>query len=75
MRTYIKVFFDSEGASPGEVVNTMHELGWKTVVGEYDFVWEGGISDSVGSLYLDQMNKLHAALKGLKVKYTIISQR
>ena len=48
LRTYMKVFFNSEGASPAEVVEKMKSMGWKTVVGDYDFVWEGGVSDSVG---------------------------
>ena len=33
MRTYMKVYFNSEGASPGTIVKKLKELGWKTTRG------------------------------------------
>ena len=74
MRTYLKVFFSSEGATPEEVVKRMESIGWKTVIGDFDFVWEG-LSDSVGRAYLDALGKAHQTLSGCKVRYTIVTKR
>ena len=75
MRTYMKVYFSSNGKSPREVLSKMEALGWKPVIGDYDFVWEGGLSDSLGDMFLEHLDKVHEALSDCDVRYCFISKR
>ena len=70
MRTYVRMIFQSEGASPREVLARMHELGFEESMGMHDFVyrWKDQASfDEVITL----IGRMHDQLKGLHVSYEI----
>ncbi len=69
MQTFIKFQFRSDGASPFDIIKKLRNLGFIPVVGEYDFKIEYSNPEEYGQ----HINKLHAALKGLNVNYTLTS--
>lgn len=73
MKTYLKIQFNSEGAGPSEVIEKLEKIGWRPVLGEYDFVLEAGLGEGVGPTYRKLMDVLHTTLKGTKVGYTLYS--
>jgi hypothetical protein len=70
MRTYVRMTFHSEGASPLKVIETMRGLGFEESMGMHDFVykWKDATSiDEVARL----MTEMHERLRGLDVNYEI----
>ena len=70
MRTYVRMIFQSEGASPSEVLKVMHELGFEESMGMHDFVYrwkEQATFDDVIAL----VSGMHGRLKGMLVSYEI----
>ena len=72
MKMYVKVMFSSEGASPIALINTMADLGFHPVMGEYDFFFE---LEAKPANYKDTLARLHEQLKGLKVMYSITTKK
>jgi len=69
---YVRFQFNSEGASPLAVIKVVTELGFRPVMGEYDFFYEvGGKSGT----YREMLRKLHEGLRGLKVQYTVTTKK
>jgi len=70
MRTYVRMIFHSEGASPATVLTVMHDLGFEESMGMHDFVyrWKDKVSfDEVIHL----ISQMHDRMKGLNVSYEI----
>ena len=71
MKTYLKILFNSEGASPSDIKDQLLNMGFKATKGNYDFVYEW--SDESASL--DELvwfaDKVHLALKKNKVYFSI----
>jgi hypothetical protein len=70
MRTYVRMIFQSEGASPPAVLKVMRELGFEESMGMHDFVYrwkEQAPFDEVISL----VGRMHDRLRGLHVSYEI----
>jgi hypothetical protein len=70
MRTYVRMIFHSEGASPQAVLQTMRELGFEESMGMHDFVYrwkEQSRFEEVIAL----VSRMHEKLNGLKVSYEI----
>lgn len=70
MKTYLTIWFDSEGAGPREVVERLRSLGFKPLRGYHDHVYdwerEVGLEDVI-----QLASAVHETLKGLKVLYKI----
>jgi len=73
MKTYLKIQFHSEGATPSAVIEKLEKIGWRPVLGEYDFVMEAGLAEGVGGSYRNMIDELHKALKGTGVGYSMYS--
>lgn len=73
MKTYIKMVFSSEGVGPKEIIAEMTKHGFTPVVGAQDFhiVWEKGEMKA----YLDKIDKMHKALKGMNIQYQLDTQK
>jgi hypothetical protein len=70
MRTYVRMTFHSEGASPLRVLETMRSLGFEEAMGIHDFIYkwkDRATIDDVVRLTTD----MHERLKGLDVSYEI----
>ncbi len=70
MRTYVRMIFHSEGASPQVVLALMHELGFEESMGLHDFVYRWKDKASVEQV-IELASRMHGRLKGLGVSYEI----
>lgn len=70
MKTYLTVWFNSEGAEPAEVVQRLQGMGFKPIKGQYDHVYDWKQEVDLKDI-LSLCNKVHETLKGLKVLYKI----
>ncbi len=71
MKVFIKLFFSSEGPNPMEILNSMKEMGFSPVFGQYDLVKEVKNIDE----YVELVKKMHNHLKGTKVMYNLHSMK
>ena len=72
--TRVSVWFNSEGATPSQVVKRLTELGFKPVRGAYDFIYEheDDVDESeLGGAILEISDALHKTLSGFKVFYNL----
>ena len=70
MKTYLTIWFYSEGASPLEVVERLRSLGFKPLKGYHDHVYDWNRNVNLMDI-LELANKVHETLKGLKVFYKL----
>ena len=70
MKTYLTIWFNSEGSPPTEVVERILAMGFKPIRGHYDHVYNWGREPKLEEI-LNLANNLHETLKGLKVIYKI----
>ena len=70
MKTYLTIWFSSEGAGPVEVVDRLRSLGFKPLRGYYDHVYDWKTNVELSDI-LQLTDKIHETLKGLNVLYKI----
>ena len=70
VKTYLTIWFYSEGASPLEVVDRLRALGFKPLRGYHDHVYEWSKKVELEDI-LQLANAVHETLKGLKVLYKL----
>lgn len=68
--TYVRMQFWSEGPSPIKIIDMMRSVGYRPVIGEYDFKKEIGKEDS---LY-DVITELHEIFKGTNMRYSLTTK-
>jgi hypothetical protein len=73
LKTYLTIWFSSEGAGPVEVVDRLRSLGFKPMKGYHDHVYEWGKKVDLSDI-LQLTDKVHSTLKGLNVLYKIESE-
>jgi len=66
MKTYISVFFSTEGAKPSKVLDALNNLGFEPTTGSFDgvFSWDkqATLDDAIGLA-----DKVVATLKGMGI--------
>ena len=70
MRTYLTIWFYSEGAGPTVVVEKLRSMGFKPIKGRHDHVYDWGRSIELEEIF-QIANSVHETLKGLKVLYKL----
>ena len=70
MRTYVRMTFHSEGASPLAVLEAMRGLGFEEAMGIHDFVYKWKDRTTIDEV-IQLTTKMHERLKGLDVSYEI----
>ncbi len=70
MKTYLTIWFNSEGASPSEVVERLRAMGFKPMKGYYDHVYDWKKKVTIEDI-LQLSDALHETLRGLKVIYKL----
>jgi hypothetical protein len=70
LKTFLTIWFSSEGAGPIEVVDRLRSLGFKPMKGYHDHIYEWGKNVDLGDI-LQFTDKVHVTLKGLNVLYKI----
>jgi hypothetical protein len=71
MKTYLQIFFNSEGAAPSEIKNQLMNMGFKATKGNYDFVFDWGKDKADINELIFFADKVHASLKGCCVYFNI----
>ncbi len=66
MKTYISVFFSTEGAKPSKVLDALNNLGFEPTTGNFDgvFSWD---SEATLDEAINLADKVVATLKGMGV--------
>ncbi len=70
MKTYLKIWFNSEGAGPVIVAEKLRSMGFKPTKGQYDHVYDWGRKVELEDI-LQIGTAVHESLKGLNVLYTL----
>jgi hypothetical protein len=70
MRTYVRMTFHSEGASPLKVLDVMRGLGFEEAMGIHDFVYKWKDRTTIDDV-IRLTTDMHERLKGLDVSYEI----
>ncbi|MCW4020538.1 MAG: hypothetical protein NWF14_04835 [Candidatus Bathyarchaeota archaeon] len=70
MKTYLTIWFNSEGAQPSEVVERLRAMGFKPIKGYYDHVYDWKKKVKLEDVF-HLSDALHETLKGLKVMYKL----
>lgn len=70
VKTYLTIWFYSEGATPLEVVEKLRSMGFEPLRGYHDHVYNWGRKVDLIEV-LELANKVHETLKGMKVFYKL----
>ena len=70
MKTYLTVWFNSEGTSPLEVVEKLRSMGFEPLKGYHDHIYDWKRNVELSDV-IKLANMVHETLKGLKVFYKI----
>jgi len=70
MKTYLTIWFSSEGTEPTIVVERLLAMGFKPIKGRYDHVYDWGRDVELDEI-LRLGNNVHETLKGCKVLYKL----
>lgn len=68
MRTYLVLWFNSEGTTPSEVSRRLMSLGFQPVQGNYDYVYTWGNNVDLDEI-LRFSDKIQMTLKGTGVMF------
>lgn len=70
MKSYLMVWFNSEGGRPSEVTQRLMSMGFKPIKGSYDYVYEWDDRVNVDEI-LRIGDKIQLTLKGLDVMFKL----
>jgi hypothetical protein len=70
MKSYLIVWFNSEGAKPSEINQRLMSLGFKPMKGTHDYVYDWGKSADVEEI-LRFGDKVQVTLQGLNVMFKL----
>ncbi len=70
MKSYLNVWFSSEGGKPSEINQRLMSLGFKPMQGTHDFVYEWGKNVDVEEI-LRFGDKVQMTLQGLDVMFKL----
>jgi hypothetical protein len=68
MKTYLVLWFNSNGALPSEIDRSLMSLGFKAVQGNYDYVYDWGDNVDLGEI-LRFTDQIHMTLNGSGVMF------
>ena len=70
MKSYLVVWFNSEGGTPSEVNDRLTAMGFKAMQGAYDYVYDWGSNASLDDI-LRIGDRVQLTLRGLDVTFKI----
>ena len=68
MKTYLTVWFNSNGFRPSQVAEKLKEIGFEPVSGAYDFVYEWDVKPRVNDV-LELGDLVQKSLKSMRVLF------
>ncbi|MBI1973613.1 hypothetical protein HYS54_02265 [Candidatus Micrarchaeota archaeon] len=69
MKTYLSLWFNSDGAKPTQVVQQVEKFGFRPLKGNYDFEYDWGSRSVSNEEILALNDRLQARLKNGKVVF------
>ena len=72
MKSYLTVWFNSDGASPVEITDRLMSMGFQPQKGNYDYIYNWGKKPTTDDA-LELANQVHLTLKGCNVLFKIES--
>ena len=70
MKSYLVVWFNSEGGNPSEVNKRLTAMGFRAMQGAHDYVYDWGANADIDDI-LQIGDRVQLTLKGLDVTYKI----
>ncbi len=70
MKSYLIIWFNSEGGAPSEVNKRLTAMGFQAIQGAQDYVYDWGENASIDDI-LQIGDRVQLTLKGLDVTYKI----
>ena len=70
MKSYLIIWFNSEGGAPSEVNKRLTAMGFQAIQGAQDYVYDWGSNASIDDI-LQIGDRVQLTLKGLDVTYKI----
>jgi len=70
MKTYLLVWFDSNGPSPTKIIERLTSLGFNPIKGRYDFEYSWPKPPKSDELFTI-IDKVHQTLKGTNVMFKV----
>ncbi len=70
MKTYLTVYFNSNGSKPSSVTEQLLNLGFKPTKGPHDYYYEWGDAQDVNDL-IWFADRVHAAIEDMGVMYKL----
>lgn len=70
MKTYLSVWFNSNGNTPSEITKKLEKLGFKPMRGNYDYYYEWGINPGVNDV-LSLGDNIQKTLKGANLHFKL----
>lgn len=71
MKTYLKIMFNSEGALPSEIKDSLLNMGFRATKGNYDFVYDWGKEVAGVDELVFFADKVLSSLKNCNVYFSI----
>ncbi len=70
VRTYLRLWFSSEGENPGRITSALMNLGFQPTKGAYDYVYYWRKNPSFDEV-LELARQVQLTLRGMRVYYKI----
>ena len=70
MKTYLSIWFNSDGAKPSEVTKILAKIGFRPIRGNYDYEYDWGHNASVEEI-LDLGDRIQKMLKNCNVLFKL----
>jgi len=71
VKTYLKIMFNSEGALPSEIKDSLLNMGFRATKGNYDFVYDWGKEVAGVDELVFFADKVLSSLKNCNVYFSI----
>lgn len=68
MKSYLTVWFNSDGAKPMEITDRLMGMGFKPIKGNFDFVYDWDKKATVEQA-INLADQVHITLKGTKTSF------
>lgn len=70
MKTYLTIWFSSDGAKTSEVTQRLLSMGFRPIRGNYDYEYDWGTRATVEDI-IRLADQVHATLQGCKVAFKL----
>ena len=68
MRSYLSIWFSSDGTRPSEITQRLLSMGFRPMKGNYDYVYDWTESPNTEKA-ISLTEQVHATLKGCNVRF------